>query len=246
LTGGLTRSASAEQARALDAASRQLGTSEEALMALAGFQCARLVQIILAELGRDGPVAVLAGRGNNGGDALGCARHLAAWGTPVRTVTLASLDVPESPSSRQARAATASGVDLRQVSEDPQETLTWALLGASLTVDGLLGTGSSGPLRGMLAEAVRQVNAAGTPVLAIDLPSGLEASGGGTNRDAVRADDTLMLAIPKRGCLVKGAHAFVGRLWLADIGVPAQAYRDSGLMPPLFSADGLQRYERSA
>jgi NAD(P)H-hydrate epimerase len=137
-------------------------------------------------------------------------------------------------------------VDLRQVPEDPQETLTWALLGASLTVDGLLGTGSSGPLRGVLAEAVRQVNAAGTPVLAIDLPSGLEASGGGTNRDAVRADDTVMLAIPKRGCLVPGAHALVGQLWLADIGVPAQAYRDSGLMPPLFSADGLQRYGRSS
>lgn len=246
MTARRARSASAERARALDAAAGQLGTSDEALMALAGFQCARLVRIILAELGSAGPVALLAGRGNNGGDALGCARHLAAWGTPVRTVTLASLDVPESASSRQARAARAAGVDLRQVYEDPQETLTWALLGAGLTVDGLLGTGSSGPLRGVLAEAVRQVNAAGTPVLAIDLPSGLEASGGGTDRDAVRADDTLMLAIPKRGCLVPGAHAFVGRLWLADIGVPAQAYQDSGLMPPAFSGDGLQRYGRSA
>lgn len=242
MTERAVQSASVEQSRSLDAASAQLGISVDALMAIAGFQCARLAQILLEEMKSAGPVAVLAGRGNNGGDALGCARHLAVWGFKVRALTLADRDASESVTSRQGRAAQASGVEFRHVGEGDEETIAWTLAGSALVVDGLLGTGTSGPLRGVVLDTVRQLNHAGARVLAIDVPSGLEATGGGADGDTVRADDTLMLAIPKSGCLIPDAGALVGRLWLADIGIPAQAYWDSGVEPPTFSAGGLQRY----
>ncbi len=227
-----TAAASAEQARALDGAAGRLGVSPDALMALASFQCARLAHRLLDDLTGHPLVAVLAGPGNNGGDALGCARHLSVWGHPVRAVALADLGDPEASYSRQVRAALASGVDLRPARGDPEPAIEWALQGAGLIVDGLLGTGSSGPTRGAIAAAVGRINASPAAVLAIDLPSGLDTTTGEARGECVKADATLMLAIAKSGCVAATARAWAGRLWLADIGVPTAAYAEAGLKPP--------------
>lgn len=233
--------ASADQARALDDAAGIHGVSIDSLMALASFQCARLVHRLTVDMPRSAPVAVFAGRGNNGGDALGCARHLAAWGHSVRAVVLGDLSDPKSGYGRQARAAAAAGAEVHPADPGTQSALEWAIGGAGLVVDGLLGTGSSGPVRGTVAEAVRRVNASGSPVLAVDLPSGLDATTGAINGGCVRAQVTLMLAIPKAGCLRQ--PDLVGRMWLADIGVPARAYREVGLLVPDFGAEGLGLFE---
>jgi len=237
--------ASAEQARGLDAAALRAGVSVDALMALAGFQCARLAQRLSATRGEELRVAVLAGRGNNGADALGCARHLAAWGHRVRVLVLADPGNPESTYAHQTIAAVAAGAELRSHNEGLETALEWALAGAGAVVDGLLGTGSSGPPRGMLVEAVRGINSAAAPVLAIDLPSGLDATSGEVAGECVRADATLMLAIAKSGCLAKSTRSIVGQLWLADIGVPAESYRAVGLVPPDFRGGDLERFASS-
>lgn len=239
MTGAPT--ASADQARALDAAAGRLGVSMDALMAVASFQCARLAHDLLDDLPASVPVAVLAGPGNNGGDALGCARHLAAWGQTVRAVTWGDLGDPEASYSRQARAAQAAGVELRRADRDAESAMDWAIARAGLVVDGLLGTGSSGAVRGSVADAVRRINASTSAVLALDVPSGLDATTGQTRGDCVRADVTVMLAIAKSGCLAQRAP--VGQLWLADIGVPAEAYRAVGLVPPNLSAGSLRPFE---
>ncbi|HUY09392.1 MAG TPA: NAD(P)H-hydrate epimerase [Candidatus Dormibacteraeota bacterium] len=241
MTGG--RTASGDQARALDAAAGRSGVSTDALMAIAGFQCARLARTLLEAMPAPSRVAVLAGRGNNGGDALGCARHLAAWGTLVRAVALGDFSNPESSYCRQARAAEAAGVELRPAGSDAASAIDWALEGAALIVDGLLGTGGSGPVRGAVADAIERVNQSASVVLAIDLPSGLDATSGKTDGPCVRAGVTLMLGIPKSGCLVKRTGDLVGRLWLADIGVPAAAYREAGLLPPHFRSGSLEPFE---
>ncbi|HEY6537607.1 MAG TPA: NAD(P)H-hydrate epimerase, partial [Candidatus Dormibacteraeota bacterium] len=123
-------------------------------MALAAWQCARLARMMADDLGSPAPVAVLAGRGNNGGDALGCARHLAAWGGEVRVVSLAGLDDRETAWARQYQAVQAAGVPVRLVEDGESAALDWALAGAALVVDGLLGTGSRGPARGAVATAI--------------------------------------------------------------------------------------------
>lgn len=235
--------ASAAQARDLDAAAIQHGVTMDALMALAGFQCARLAARLLDALPGNPALAVLAGRGNNGADALGCSRHLATWGRPVRAITLADGTDPETSYSRQARAAVANGVEVQGAVKGTAAAFEWALQGAGLIVDGLLGTGSKGPPRGGMADAIRIVNSASVTVLAIDLPSGLDPTTGEVYGDCVRADATLMLAIAKIGCVFPDSRPFVGRLWLADIGVPAAAYQAVGLAPPRFAGDGLGPYE---
>ncbi|MGB9483401.1 MAG: NAD(P)H-hydrate epimerase [Candidatus Dormiibacterota bacterium] len=237
------RAASGDQARALDAAAGRSGVSTDALMAIAGFQCARLARTLLESLPPSAPVAVLAGRGNNGGDALGCARHLAAWGTPVRALALGDLTDPEASYSRQACAAEAAGVELRLAGPDLASATDWALGSAALVVDGLLGTGGTGTVRGAVADAIGRINESPSMVLAIDVPSGLDATTGKPGGACVRAGVTLMLAIPKSGCLVEGVGYLVGRLWLADTGVPDAAYRETGLMPPHFRSDSLEPFE---
>jgi NAD(P)H-hydrate epimerase len=97
----------------------------------------------------------------------------------------------------------------------------------------------------MLVEAVRGINSAAAPVLAIDLPSGLDATSGEVAGECVRADATLMLAIAKSGCLAKSTRSIVGQLWLADIGVPAESYRAVGLVPPDFRGGDLERFASS-
>lgn len=223
--------ASGEQARALDLAAAELGVSNDALMALASFQCARLARRLLRERGQERPglLAVLAGPGNNGADALGCARHLAAWGHPVRAVTLTDPRRRGDIYSNQLRAAVASGVELREASADIGAAIRWSLEGAALAVDGLLGTGSTGPARGAVAAAIAAVNLDAVQVMAVDIPSGLDATTGERLGECVRADDTLMLAVAKSGCLSAQARDWVGRSWLADIGVPAGAYVAVGL-----------------
>jgi NAD(P)H-hydrate epimerase len=233
--------ASGEQARALDLAAAGLGVSNDALMALASFQCARLARRLLCEQGqeRPRPLAVLAGRGNNGADALGCARHLAAWGHPVRAATLADPTHRGDVYSNQLRAALASGVEVREATDDLGAAIRWTLEGAALAVDGLLGTGTTGPARGAVAAAIAAVNLGGVRVMAIDVPSGLDATTGERPGECLRAADTLMLAIAKSGCLAAQASAWVGRPWLADIGVPAGAYAAVGLRRPWLEAGDL-------
>jgi len=238
----VTAWASAEQARGLDTAAVRAGVSVDALMELAGFQCARVGQRLLASQGGDAVVAVLAGRGNNGADSLGCARHLSAWGHPVQVVVLGDGDDPETSYARQITAAIAAGARLRYHGEGLAGALEWALADAGLIVDGLLGTGSSGAPRGVTAEAILAINSAAATILSVDLPSGLDATSGDNAGGCVRADATVMLAIAKSGCLAAAARPAVGQLWLADIGVPRAAYRAAGLTPPDFQVGDLERF----
>ena len=230
------RTASSEQARALDAAAEAHGVPAQMLMAVASFQCASLARTLLLDLG--GPrsrAAVMVGKGNNGGDALGCARHLSSWGFAVRCLTVQPVELMGGASAAQALAAEHSGVELQSIGTTSTEldAATTAVLDeANLVVDGLLGSGSRGAPRGDLAALVLRVNRSSAPVLAIDLPSGLDPDTGQVEGDCVRADHTVMLGIAKAGCESASARHWVGQLWLADIGIPAAAYRDCGLRLP--------------
>jgi NAD(P)H-hydrate epimerase len=200
------------------------------LMALASFQCASLARRLLGESAAPhGEVAVLVGRGNNGGDALGCARHLSSWGFSVRSLLLASLDQD----SDQARAAAASGVELELAGPGDLDQATGrALAHPDLIIDGLLGTGARGAPREPIATLIHRINRSSALVLAVDLPSGLDADTGQVEGDCVRADHTLMLGAAKLGCQAASARHWVGELWVADIGIPAAAYHDCGLALP--------------
>jgi len=231
--------ASAEAMRALDRRTVETGAVASLdLMEAAG---AAVVRESLAAYpqGARGCVAILCGRGNNGGDGFVIARRLLAEGAAVRTFLLA----PRGEVTGDAL------VNLRRLEEAgaPPEALTQAdlprlgeqLASAGLIVDAMLGTGSRGPARGLTAEAIAAVNRAGRPVVAVDLPSGLAADSPEPPGPAVRASLTVSFALPKVCLLLYPAAAQAGRLRVVDIGIPPSLVAEAGIRLHLLEAADL-------
>ena len=122
----------------------------------------------------------------------------------------------------------------------PATTAPVALPPASLIVDALLGFGLSGPPTGVSAGLIAAANAHPAPVLAVDLPSGLDAASGVPYTPCIVAAATLTLALPKTGLLAPTARAVTGEVAVADIGIPAPVYARVGLdIGPMFSRESI-------
>ena len=187
--------------------------AQGALMERAGLAVARLA-LALVPQGRR--VWVLAGPGNNGGDGLVAARLLHRCGWQVQVVLLA--DAARLPADARAayERARAAGVEIR---EGWPEAADADAEQADLLIDALFGLGASRAPQGAHAAAIGRINAARVPVLAIDLPSGIDGDTGRCIGDAVvRATHTLSLLTLKPGLLF--ARDAVGQLWLDVLGVP--------------------------
>ena len=209
---------------ALDAAAGAAGVDLLQLMEVAGFQVARLAWRVNGS--RPLPVHVVAGNGNNGGDALVAARLLCGWGSIVTATVHAEPARIGAVVKRQCRAAERAGVALT-VSADPRDAQ--APQAAVLVVDGLLGTGLAGPVRPAHASVIAGMR--GT-ILSIDVPSGLDADDGSGAGTAVRATLTCTLTACKRGFWSTAARTWTGDLHVADIGIPRQTWLDCGLTAP--------------
>lgn len=175
-------------------------------------------------------VLILCGPGNNGGDGGVVARHLDAWGFPVRLVWFAQGDRIRGDAKAQWDIVDRSAIPQTAWFDDhPPEVapadLDALLADADWLVDGLLGTGLDRPVTGALREVVEAVNRSGKPVLALDLPSGLDADTGEPLGEAVRATATATFAARKKGFDAPGAAAFTGRVAIIDIGLPAKLLR---------------------
>ena len=174
---------------------------------------------------------VLAGRGNNGGGALAAARHLRNWGYDPAIVTTAAPSHLGEATAWQHTILHKDGVrSIWPGSPDFDEQFPEELAQAELVVDGLVGYGLNGPLRGdvaLLAEAVldRAVPAA----VSLDVPSGFDATSGEVLSFGIVATTTVTLALPKTGLLREEAAAAVGDLLLADIGIPNYIYERMGI-----------------
>jgi NAD(P)H-hydrate epimerase len=185
--------------------------------------------------GRD--VVILAGPGGNGGGALVCARRLAAWGARVTIAVTADderfTDVPR----HQLEIARRIGLPVH-----PAGVLRNAT--PAVVIDGIIGYSLRGHPRGEAADLIRWANASRAPVLALDVPSGLDAATGQPFDPAVRATATMTLALPKEGLRSDAARPLVGELYLADIGVPPELYGRPPLgldVPDIFAAADLIR-----
>jgi NAD(P)H-hydrate epimerase len=168
-----------------------------------------------------GPVLVLAGKGNNGGDGFVVARHLLNRGWQVRTVLLAEGEALKGDAAVHLRALRGSGGEVCfATDEESLRELLNAQQEARLIVDALLGTGLAAEVAGHYAAAVDWINAAGRPVVAVDLPSGVDADRGRVLGRAVRADLTVTFAFVKVGHAVFPGAALSGALEVAEIGIP--------------------------
>lgn len=192
------------------------GVSLLQMMELAGRALARLVRIHLGGPLVDKVVVVASGPGNNGGGGLVAARHLSNWGAAVTALVESADRIPEIP-HRQWDALTHLPVD-RYEGTRALEFLEHTR--ADLVIDALIGYGLRGAPRGWTATTIALINAQQAPVIALDVPSGLDATTGEPAHPCINAATTMTLALPKTGLLTPAARPYVGALYLADIGVP--------------------------
>ena len=227
-----------QQIRALDElAIRRLGIPGIVLMENAGRGCAELIYETLAapKMGR---VVVLCGPGNNGGDGFVIARHLHNAGVYVDVVLAKPAEKSTGDAGTNLRILEHMGLDLiRAFEPSGRERAANAITKADIVVDALLGTGSTGAPRGVIAQLIDAANAAPRAKrIAIDIPSGLDADLGVAQQPCFRADATVTLVAPKIGFSSPGAREFVGRIVVADIGAPrSQLARGKSAADPLDS-----------
>ena len=216
-----------DQVARLDAAAAESGVSTLQLMEIAGWQVARCAW---RHLGRPAGVGVVAGYGNNGGDGLVAARHLATWGCAVRALILADEARVTGVVRDHVVSARACGVDV-VVDADPA-WVRGAVANATLVLDAILGTGLRSAPREPQATAIRAINDSGVPVLSVDVPSGLDATTGEAFDPTVQAALTCTLTAMKRGLRRVDGPRHAGTVWVADIGMPASAWARAGLVQP--------------
>lgn len=223
-----------EQVARLDAAVLDCGVTTLQLMEIAGWQVARCAWQHMGS--RPGDVAVVAGHGNNGGDGLVAARHLATWGCAVHVILVAEESRVGGLVLDHVVAARQCGIDVT-VSADAT-TVRSGIAGATLVIDAILGTGLQRAPREPQATAIRALNAGEAPILSVDVPSGLDATTGEAFDPCVRAMVTCTLTAMKRGLRIEDGFAHAGELWVADIGMPATAWERAGLRRPPGVAGG--------
>jgi len=196
-----------------------LGVPQPVLMENAGRSAAAVLQRLYPR----GPVLGLVGAGNNGGDALVLLRTLRSWGREVRGILV---------SDRPTSDPLLHGWPVPLVRGEELDEAGWKgeLATPAVVVDGILGTGVRGAPREPQAEAIRHLLDAGKPVLAVDVPSGIDAATGHVPGVAVKAEVTVAFGAPKLGALLHPARALVGRLVAVEIGFAPWASGETAAM----------------
>jgi NAD(P)H-hydrate epimerase len=156
-------------------------------------------------------VAILCGPGNNGGDGFVAARHLKERGYKVRL----GFDGDE------ARLPADAAAMAKRYAGTREELGDRLLVGTDVVVDALFGAGLARPLEGKLARLIENVNASNLPVIAIDVPSGIDGTTGEVRGSAIRATATVTFFRLKPGHLLLPGRIYCGQVRLADIGIPA-------------------------
>jgi NAD(P)H-hydrate epimerase len=208
----------ASQMREIDRiAIEETGPNLFQMMENAGRNLALQTIHLLGERWRNARVVVLAGGGGNGGGGICAARHLANRDIDVALALSEPDRLGEVPAFQRKvfRSTRGREVDLA----------TLAAQRPDIIVDALIGYGLREAPRGRAAELISWANAAGAPILALDVPSGMNATTGERPGACIRARATLTLALPKTGL----AQGTAGELWLADIGIPRATYERAGV-----------------
>ncbi|HJM53012.1 MAG TPA: NAD(P)H-hydrate dehydratase [Dehalococcoidia bacterium] len=229
-----------QQMRDLESASVRAGVSLDALMENAGLAIAEALRDRLPSPG-SGPALVLVGPGNNGGDGLVAARHLAERGVAV----IAYLFTSRGAEDEKRDLAVAAGVELVQAFEDDDHSkLVAAVSGATVILDAVLGTGRARPIEPPLSDLLRVVrDISHAPIVAVDIATGMAPDTGHMDANGLEASETLVLGRPKIGHFLDPN----GAAWRClDIGIPEGV--DGAIQTELMTADSIGKIipQRSA
>ena len=228
------RSAIGSEAMAgADRRAQALGVPGQRLMEHAGAAVAAAAKALAeaTERWRRGPILILCGPGNNGGDGFVAARYLARAGAEVAAVLVSTEAAPSTPDAvrnwnrldrepRVRRIHVSTGLELRVLAKDVDR--------ASVAVDALLGTGVRGELRDPIRSAVElllRARAGKVPIVAVDTPTAVDLTSGDPTDPVVQADLTVTFHRPKTGLQTRRGAALAGKVLVAPIGIPLEADR---------------------
>jgi hydroxyethylthiazole kinase-like uncharacterized protein yjeF len=231
--GGFAYLTAEEMAEADRTTIDDYGIDVLALMENAGLGAANLARKMLGGGVKGKRVCTLVGRGNNGGDGLVIARHLCNWGAAVQVVLAGDRSELRDVPAKQAAVADKMGIPFKGPTEDFGKV--------QLLVDALLGYGSKGNPREPVAGVIRRANASHIPILAVDIPSGLDATSGKIGEPCIEAKATVTFGFPKTGFLNPSARRHVGELYLADISLPRRIYSEYSQPSGIFEREALVR-----
>lgn len=224
---------SAEMMTGADHKAQALGYPQERLMEHAGTAVAAAVRALAVDLDRwgSGPIVVMCGPGNNGGDGYVVARRLALAGARVIVAVVASQARPRDGAAARNwdRIARDTGIDKIHLPVARDVVMFGkGIEKAAVVVDALLGTGVRGGLREPIrsaVEVIERARASGVPIVAVDTPTAVDLSSGEPSEPAVRADLTVTFHRPKTGLTTRRGAAYAGRVLVAPIGIPPAADR---------------------
>ncbi len=214
-------------------ATKEYGIPVSRLMDAAGRRVAQAAEEFLGVQGGR-RVLVLAGKGNNGGDGLVAARYLRAKGFDVRALLTVSQGDPAGEPARALAAAANAGVTIHSVPASPSGD---ELAHEDLIIDALFGTGFHGPVGGVAAALIDSANRSAKPILAVDIPSGLDTDTGRWEGSCIRAAATVTMGLPKIGLLVYPGAEMAGTIYVADIGYPAPLRDDPSIPTHVVTAE---------
>lgn len=233
----------AEQMKEIDQrASQEYLIPSIVLMENAGLQALDTIMHILDELSGKS-IVILAGRGNNGGDGLVIARHLINAGAQVDVFLLGEVQdlTPDAAINYHILKKMNGNINPLLEKTDLDHLLT-QLLWADLIVDAIYGIGFKGNLNPFETQVAKLVNLCQAPVLAIDIPSGVEADSGSIRGEAIRADYTVTFAAPKLGMIMEPGRDYMGILSVADISIPQVLLADEKYNIHLLTKSMLKDY----
>jgi len=190
------------------------------LMENAGLRIFQNLKKIYADL-RLKKVIIFAGSGNNGGDGFVVARHLYNYGVKVKVFLLAPFNKIKGEAGENLNIIDKMGVELIETETTKFEEIQEAVQNYDLIIDAILGTGLQGRVTGLKAKIIDLVNVAGKEVVAIDVPSGLDADTGKLEGPCIKATHTITLALPKIGLLLFPGASYAGKVTVEDIGIPS-------------------------
>jgi len=167
-------------------------------------------------------VLIVTGKGNNGGDGLVVARHLANRDYSVRVVLL--VDPVRLGADPRLNFSMVNKMNIPWVlmATASEEKISKLCQESELVVDAIFGIGIHSPVRGIFEKAIRAINECQRPVVSIDIPSGLDADTGQVHGVAVKATKTVTLALPKRGLFEGEGPGYTGKIEVVDIGIPRE------------------------
>jgi len=233
----------AQEMRTIDKAATELyGIPEIVLMENAGHETAVAVEKMLGNLSGK-KVCILAGTGNNGGDAFAAVRHMANRGAKMKVFLMGDAGHLTSSARVNFNIVVNMGITVHSVVFQRDWDKVQVALGFSdVVIDGLLGTGYKGQLRESTEKIIDMVNGAQKPVVSIDLPSGVNADTGAVFSKAVWAKRTISFGLPKMGQLFYPGAKYVGKLLIDDIGIPSELLEDRKIQQELIDFE----YAKSA